>query len=767
MARMQLWHGTADAPRLPVRVSAGEWVALHLGTWPIAPGQAVWVTCRVERESGAVEGRVPAVWQYNQGVNSYWRAEIGPFLDGDLVVYSVRGRGLDGTAVGPSGRFRVGPKLHLALLWHQHQPLYRPGGEAPGPGRFVQPWVRLHGIRDYYSMAALVAAHPGVHLTVNLTPVLLGQMEEYLERGGTDRHLELTLIPAEALTPEERAELQGGFFEAHWHNQIFPHPRYKELFVARQEGRPFADQDLRDLQMWFNLAWFGKEFRDGQVALPTGEVASVQRFVQQERGFSVEDVRAMVAEQYKILRAMVPIHRLLQERGQIEISTTPFFHPILPLLVDSDGAAIDRPGARWPRRFAHPDDAAAQVRAAVQHYEHCFGHPPRGVWPAEGAVSPAVVPLFVGAGVRWIATDLGVLARSGRWGYRTDDPDVGCQLYRAEEGGATIAVGFRDAWLADHIGFHYQNFPDGAVAAQSFLEQIKERYARRLTGDADRLLTVVLDGENAWGAYPEDARPFLHALYGLLERDTEIRTVTMSEYLEGNPARGVRPHPVGELARVHDLATGSWIDEIGSLPGVDLGTWIGEPEENRAWELLGLTRDALARSDLHASAAPAAYEGIYAAEGSDWFWWFGDDQESGADAAFDDLFRAHLRSVHTALGQTPPPELDEHIVPRTVAWPFGGPAVHVQAGDRLSVRTNCPGVLAWRLDAGVPQTTPLAPAGGVMAGNRSYHLTLGPFLPGSRELRLRFTCTEPGCDGRDICCQEREYLVTIGGGEGR
>jgi alpha-amylase/alpha-mannosidase (GH57 family) len=751
---MQLWHLTPDARRTPHRVSPGEWVTLDIGSSPVEPGQSVWVTCR---SAEADETRVEAVWRYNQGENSYWRAELQPFFAGTVVRYQVYGRSPAGEVTGPAGEFRVGPKLHLALLWHQHQPLYKDLGHAGPRGSYTQPWVRLHAIRDYYSMAALIAEHPALHLTINLTPVLLWQILDYVEQGATDRHLELTRRPAEALSPADREEMSATFFDAQWETQIAPYERYRELFAQRQRGDPATPRDLRDLQMWSNLVWFGKEFRDGDIRLATGEVASVRGFIERARGFTEADIEAMVAEQLKIMGAIVPIHRGLQDAGQLEVATTPFYHPILPLLVDTDAATIDRPGSTVPRRFAHPEDAEAQVRLAVEHYIHCFGRPPRGMWPAEGAVSQSVVPLFAQQGVGWIATDAGVLARSGRWGYRAEDPDVLCQPYRVEEGSQALSVFFRDAWLADHIGFHYHASADYPTAAGEFLAQLKERFARRVTGDDDRVLTVVLDGENAWSAYREDARPFLHALYGLLERDAEILTVTFAEYLDGNPARGVRPHRLESQAKVHDLFTGSWIDEIGSAPGVDLGTWIGEAEENRAWELLGAVRDDLDRR----RASPAALEALYAAEGSDWFWWFGDDQDSGKDPAFDDLFRTHLRSVYRALGVTPPPWLDARLVPRRVLWTVTQPVAAIQPGDRLSIRTTCPGTIAW-WTATRPETThALGAVGGVMGGAHHYEVTLGPVGAADAEVRFRLYCTSPGRETYDQYCSEEERSILI------
>jgi alpha-amylase/alpha-mannosidase (GH57 family) len=465
--------------------------------------------------------------------------------------------------------------------------------------------------------------------------------------------------------------------------------------------------------------------------------------------------------QYRIMRAVIPIHRQMQERGQIEISTTPFFHPILPLVSDTGRATIDKNGTGFPERFSHPEDAEAQVAMAVDSYTRWFGRAPRGMWPAEGAVAQFVIPFFAKAGIRWIASDQALLQHSGRYGYRTEDPDVLCRPYRVEEGAASLSIFFRNAALSDNIGFRYHQYGSYRQAAADFIRQIKHGLATRLSEEGDRILSVILDGENAWSYYREDARPFLHALYELLDQDREIRTVTFSEYLEGSTGRGIKPHPLGEHEKVYDLVTASWIDEYGSGPGPDLGTWIGEGAENHAWNMLGRARRMLDDAGLTPDTAADAFHAAYAAEGSDWFWWFGDDQESGNDDEFDDLFRIHLKNVYREAGRTPPPEFDRHIVPHALTWTFAHQLTQIQRGDRLNVRTNCPGLLTWSINDGPSQTAPLTPAGGVMAGIRRYHLTLGPFEPYHRILRFSFRCTHEGCDGRNVCCRQDVFRVEI------
>lgn len=770
---MILRHLHDDTPRRPYRVAPDERVELVLATSPVAPHQSVWVDYRVHAPNGpapargadaeaeSASERVRARWTHNDGDTSYWQAFIGPFPRGAHVTYAPWATSPDGDVDAPTAAFRVGARLHVALLWHQHQPLYRDPARPIGPGAYRQPWVRLHGIRDYFAMPRIVAQHPGIRLTINLTPVLLEQIDDYLERGATDRALDLTLTPAEELADAATEEILSSFFDADWHHQIYPHARYHELLEARRAGHPFDAQDLRDLQMWFNLAWFAPEFRDGVVELPGGGTASVRELARQERGYRHDQLEAMVDEQYKILRAIVPMHRELQDAGRIEVSTTPYYHPILPLLIDTDRATIDRPGTQHPPRFAFPDDAEAQTRAAVAAYHHRFGRPPRGMWPAEGAVSEEAAGVFAKAGIRWIASDQGVLQRSGRWGYRSDDPNVLCRPYRVATPAGDLAIFFRDTALSDDIGFHYQGYSDARAAAKDFVRQIRDRFALRLDEpDQERVLTVVLDGENAWGSYPEAARPFLHALYDELAQADDLATVTFSECLEGAPEQRLEGHPVDSLARVHELFTGSWIDEAGSAAGVDLGTWIGEAAENEAWRLLGDARRALATHGATPASHPDAFDAIYAAEGSDWFWWLGDTQDSGHDRDFDDLFRAHLASAYRAATLAPPDDLAASLTPTVVVWTFTRPVEAVPTGTRLTVRTNCPGALRWRLDEGAVETRELVPVGGAMAGARFHDASLGPFERPGR-LRFTFLCGHDDCPRAAACCRPEERSVQI------
>lgn len=535
----------------------------------------------------------------------------------------------------------------VALLWHMHQPLY----QDLITGEHILPWVRLHGLKDYWGMIALLREFPNVRVTFNLVPSMLVQLEAFAREEARDRHLEIGLKPADKLTDEERGFCVENFFHAHAPRMIAPYPRYAELLARREEsGRGlsargqaahFSTDDLRDLQVWHKLAWIDPYYFE--------QDPRVRALVEKGRHFSEQDKATLRAVELEILRKVVPEYRAAVARGQVELSTSPFYHPILPLLCDTDIYLRTNPHSRMPREpFRHPEDAAAQLEHAVVYHERLFGRRPDGLWPSEGSVSDAVVPLVTAAGFRWMATDEEILARSlGRSITRdghgnVEQPEVLYRPYRVgPAGGQTVACGFRDHALSDLIGFAYAGW-DGDAAADDFVRRVVEagrRYTAR-TGGEEATVFVILDGENAWEHYPGQGRPFLRALYGRLGSHPELRTVTMREACA--EARESLP----------SIFPGSWING-------DFYIWIGHPDDHRAWSQLVDARRALETPPpgLPEGALARAREEMLIAEGSDWFWWYGDDHSSDHDLEFDELFRRHVRNIYRALDKPIPEEL--------------------------------------------------------------------------------------------------------------
>ena len=358
--------------------------------------------------------------------------------------------------------------VHVSLLWHHHQPYYR---EGPN-GRYAMPWVRLHGIKDYYGMAWLAEQHRDVHMTFNMVPSLLVQLQDYANGEADEEWLRLSAKPAADLTEDEIHFVLNEFFSAHWETMIRPFPRYQELVLkrrfdrrtSRQVFREFDTQDLRDLQVWANLAWFFPQL------LWDDEV--LRELVAKGRGYSEDDKVALLAKQREVLGRVIPMYRGLQDGGSVELSVSPFYHPILPLLCNMERAREGIPGLPMPRTVVNmTEDARAQVARAVEAYWVFFGRAPRGMWPSEGSVSPEVPPIVAEAGIRWIATDEGILGRSldmffHRDGYGLPEEwEKLYQPYRVPQGGADFAILFRDHYLSDLIGFQYYNQPAEAAAA--------------------------------------------------------------------------------------------------------------------------------------------------------------------------------------------------------------------------------------------------------------------------------------------------------------
>ena len=510
--------------------------------------------------------------------------------------------------------------IKLAILWHMHQPYY----EDLATGEHILPWVRLHAIKDYYGMVSVLEEFPDVRVTFNLVPSLLVQVQAFAEDRARDRHLATGLKPAEQLDADERAFLIANGFHAPVDRMIRPYPRYAELLRKRHAREEFSVEDLRDLQVWHKLAWMDPDWLLHDERL--------LRLSEKGSRFSEDDKLALRDVELDLLRRVIPAYAAARQRGQVELSTSPFYHPILPLLCDTDVHLRAHPHSAIPRgMFTWPQDGAEQLARAIDLHTSLFGEKPHGVWPSEGSVSDDAVRLIAETGCTWMATDEGILARSL-------NRAVGAEaLYRVYEVGderKPLQCVFRDHGLSDLIGFSYQSW-NAEAAADDFLRRVREA-GRRFEaegGTGEPLVPVVLDGENAWEHYFGGGRPFLRALYGRLRDARDITTVTMSEAVKG---RG---------RRLDNVFPGSWINS-------DFYIWAGHPDDHRAWSQLAAAREAFERHGHQATDSNRAHalEELLIAEGSDWFWWYGDDHSSDHDSEFDDLFRRHVRNVYRALG---------------------------------------------------------------------------------------------------------------------
>ena len=516
--------------------------------------------------------------------------------------------------------------VKLALLWHMHQPYY----EDRSTGEHVLPWARLHATKDYLGMVALLDEFPTLRVTFNLVPSLLVQIDAFASERAKDSHLVIGLKAADLLTVEERRFLVGNGFHAPVERAIRPHTRYAELYDRRARPETFTTSDLRDLQVWHKLVWMDPDWLVSDVRLGA--------LLAKGRDFTEGDKEELRRVELELLRAVIPAYQRAAESGRIELATSPFYHPILPLLCDTDVHLRSHPHSALPRRlFAFPADAGEQLRRAIAYHTDLFGAPPSGVWPSEGSVSDEVIALLANHGVRWTATDEQILTRS--LGHRVTADD----LYRpyAAGGDRQVRLLFRDHQLSDLIGFAYQSWSADAAAAD-FVDKVRQA-GRRLadeSGGEEATVTVILDGENAWEHYEGGGRPFLRRLYGLLQEASDIETVTMSTAASGAARKLPSVHP------------GSWING-------DFYIWAGHHDDHRAWQQLAASRRAYAehKDGVAPEARAEALEELLIAEGSDWFWWYGDDHSSDHDREFDDLFRRHLRNAYRALGQPAPDDL--------------------------------------------------------------------------------------------------------------
>lgn len=536
-------------------------------------------------------------------------------------------------------------KVYLAFVWHMHQPYYKDNQK----NIYLFPWVRLHAIKNYYNMANILKEFPKIKQTFNFVPSLILQLEDYVSNNVKDLWLEKTLIPAGDFSEEDQKFIIDKFFWINLDKKVLIHPRYRDLWEKKQRKEEYNVQDFLDLQVLYNLAWFDPEYREKDNFL--------KKLWKKGKFYSEGEKYEVIKKQREIMKKIIPLYKELQDQGQIEIIFSPLFHPIVPLLYDTNFAKRSTPDIPLPSfPFRYPQDVKEQIKLGIEVYEKHFGKFPRGMWPSEQAVSPEIVELSSDFNIQWIISDEKILFSTINKEIIRDydgymlNPEILYKPYRVNIG-KSINIIFRDALLSDKIGFVYMHYPskDAAMDLYNRILNIKNR----LPNDYPYLLTIALDGENCWEYYDNDGRDFLRNLYTLLSENQEIETVKVGEYLDKYPPKD----------NLYHLYTGSWIEG-------NLSTWIGEREENIAWNYLRMVRDFVEEKIKKDPEIKYKIDWIslYAGEGSDWFWWFGDDQDSGRDEIFDYIFRLHLKNVYLSIKEDPPYFLDVPIVIKKPLW---------------------------------------------------------------------------------------------------
>lgn len=533
--------------------------------------------------------------------------------------------------------------IAVGFLWHMHQPYYK----DPVTGTYSMPWVRLHAVRGYYDMIAILKDYPQVKCTFNLVPSLLAQLQDYTEAGLRDTDFHLSLRAPADLIPDEKKQIIERFFMCSHDTMIAPFPRYVNL-LAKKGGsdldaavKRFTDQDILDLQVLFNLTWIGFMGRKDEGILD---------LIKRGRGYTEADKHYVLDTHVAIMKSVVPLYQQALHRSQIEITTSPFYHPIGPLVMNV-GYALRCMDTRLPEEgFFAPEDLHVQVKRARDLHAQIFGARPHGLWPSEGSVCPEMVEILAQNDIVWAATDEDILfasLRESRTGARLYRP------YRVVHGESSVSMFFRDRAMADLIGFIYSKNPPQQAAADFMGHLINIRKASKAY-DFSPFVSIILDGENPWEYYPDGGESFLRNLYQGLSHTEGIKTATFSEHLSAHPP----------TEKITNLFTGSWINH-------NFAIWIGHEEDRKAWEYLSKTRRYVASKGKEADQL--AWEEIYIAEGSDWYWWYGDEFTSVNDEEFDRLFRMHLKNCYEIHRDTPPSYLSQSILTPHDIMPLKAP----------------------------------------------------------------------------------------------
>ncbi|MCM1265122.1 MAG: glycoside hydrolase family 57 protein [Candidatus Gastranaerophilales bacterium] len=536
--------------------------------------------------------------------------------------------------------------LSVAFYWHMHQPVYELDGV------FLMPWVRLHAVKDYLDMVTILEKYPKLKLNFDIVPALLDEVVQYAEEGFDDIHSSLTVTPVEELSRSDKEYILNNFFNSKYETMIYPYPTYRKLFQKRFSSNSvtvdnFSDQEFSDLMALFNLSWVD----------PTHyyNYPELKRLVKKGRNYTLEDRQRIIELQKQIIREIIPTYKKYIQEGRIELTTSPYYHPIMPILCDYETTAKDLPSRdNLPVNFHLKKDAHEQVKKALDRIEEVFGVRPKGIWASEYCLTNKVLELFKEEGLKWTISDESILSKSINFEFVRDfkgnleDPYYLLKTYAYNPSKTNIDIIFRDSHIPNLINFEYCNV-DASISSNDLYNKIKSIQNKLLVSpDDNHLLTIALDGENCWENYPNDGNDFLEAIYSKIEQDDSIETVLISDYIAQDRNKKT-------LNKIHP---GSWINK-------GFNFWIGDPVKNLAWQYVNTVREDVRKilkvKPKHKNKKKALRE-LYIAEGSDWFWWYGEPNNSGQDNVFDFLFREHLKNTYKFLDESYPEYLDDSII---------------------------------------------------------------------------------------------------------
>ena len=547
-------------------------------------------------------------------------------------------------------------KLSLAIYWHMHQPVYEL------EGTYLMPWVRLHAVKDYLDMALILEKFPNLKLNFNIVPALLDSIIDYAENNCHDIHSELTASDTESLNDEEKAFILNNFFSSKYETMIYRSENYKNLFQKRfakdiPNIEDFSEDEYSDLMALFNLVWIDPVHFERYPRL--------KELWEKQRGYTKDDRLEILDIQKQIIREIIPAYRKYIQQGRIELTTSPYYHAILPILIDvkaSIKSVMTTEGL--PQSLGMLDDAKLQIRSALDRIEEVFGVRPKGIWPPELCLGPKTLNILAKEGIKWTISDEGVLSNSINFDFIRDfkgnlnDPYHLLKVYTYQTKESDIDIIFRDRSIPNLINFEYAGI-NSEMASGDLYDKIKTIQNKLLVSpDETHLLTIASDCENCWENYQNDGRDFLENFYSLIVNDETLETVLISDYIDSDKHKK-------SLKKIH---SGSWIDKTFQY-------WIGEPEKNKAWALLKKTKDdfeEFAKDNKNNPNLAIAKRELLIAEGSDWFWWYGEPNNSGQDFVFDYMFRERLKNVYLILGLNYPEYLDTTLI-RAIEVPFKHP----------------------------------------------------------------------------------------------